>query len=637
MHSCAVLVVSSDGYQDLWRPFFQLFQQHWPDCPFPVYLGAQSAAAELPNVKMLRAGPGRSWSRSLRYFLNEIDFENVLLLLEDFFLTGPVSTDEVLTNLAALRSLEGTVVRLHPNPPPTIKVPQYPWLAEQHRLAPFRVSLQASIWNRRALFELLRDDETPWQFELRGTLRSQAQPRGFYCTRKQAVPYRHVLENGAWFWSAARAFRSQNIGCDFTARRVMGPLTAARKAAVVGLRRLRGRLLMLPMRSRELDPFAPAIAKRRLRVAFLTNFIPPYHKPVLDLLAKRYALRVLLSTPMESNRPWKVDWQGLDVVAQRTYTAKGTWSHPRGFTEPLAVHIPLDTLPQLARFAPDVVISAEMGARTLLAILFRKLRPDSRLIIWAEAAESTETGRGIARYLARKLFVKNADAFLAVGASSVKYLTRTGAPPANIFQIAYTTDNARFAARPLARPSWQARRILFCGQLVERKGLLPFIQNLSRWAEDHPERSVEFALAGDGPLREQLSRIPLSRNVKLEFLGVFQYDELPKIYASAGVFVLPTLADTWAVAVNEALLSGLPVLGSVYAQAVEELIQDGQNGWLFKPDSAEDSYRAIDRMMNTPLAELDAMRVRGRALASRLSPESVASLIGMAVSSCVAT
>jgi len=635
VHSCAVLVVSSDGYRDLWRPFFHLFKQHWPDCPFPVYLGAQTAKADFPGVKTLSAGAGQPWGRSLRCFLLDIECENILLLLEDFFLCGTVSTEAVLAHLAALRHLQGNVVRLHPNPPPTISVPEFPLLAEQHRLAPFRVSLQASVWNRRALLEIVRDDENPWQFEWQGTLRAQAQTHGFYCTRKPALPYRHVLENGAWFWSAARVFGRQNIGCDFNNRRVMDPLTAARKLILVNLRRWRGRLLMLPLRSRELDPYAPPVPKKRLRVAFLTNLIPPYHKPVLDLLAQRYALRVLLSTPMESNRPWKVDWQGLDVVAQKTYTAQGFWRHPRGFSEPLAIHIPLDNFTQLRRLAPDVIISAEMGARTLLAILFRKVHPASRLIIWAEAAESTENGRGLVRHLARQIFVRNADAFLAVGASSVKYLARLGARPASIFQIAYTTDNALFAGIPLARPPQMARRLLFCGQFVERKGLVPFLRNLARWACDHPARTIEFALAGDGPLRAQLSQLPLPGNVKLEFLGVFQYDELPKIYASAGTFVLPTLADTWAVVVNEALLSGLPVLGSMYAQAVEELIQDGQNGWIFRPDNAEDSYRAIDRMMNTPEAALDAMRANGRLIASQLSPQRVASLIEVAVSACL--
>jgi glycosyltransferase involved in cell wall biosynthesis len=634
--SCAVLVVSSDGYQDLWRPFFTLFRQYWPDCPFPVYLGAQTASADFVGVTTLLAGAGESWSSSLRCFLNRLDSENVLLLLEDFFLCETVSTANVLEQLAALTKLGGTVLRLNPDPPPSFGIKAFTKLGGQHRLAPFRVSLQPSIWNRRALLALLRDGESPWEFEVQGTFRSQERNGEFYCTRKQEFLYRHVIEKGEWFWTAARHYRRRNIGCDFSARRVMGPFTAARKAVVVGLRRWRGRLLTLPLRAREADPYAGFVPRPELRVAFLTNLIPPYHKPVLDLLAQRYAaLRVLLSTPMESNRPWKVDWEGLDVVLQRTYTRKSVWRHPRGFSEQLFVHIPLDTLRQLKRYSPDVIISAEMGARTLLAILFRKLNPRCRLIIWAETAESSERGRGLARYIARKIFVRNADAFLAVGTSAAKYLERMGAPAARIFKIAYTTDVASFSVNHFTRPPERGHRLLFCGQFVERKGLLPFLQVLSRWASDHPGRTVEFALAGDGPLRHELAQFPLPSNVKLEFLGVFQYDDLPKIYASAGVFVLPTLADTWAVVVNEALVSGLPVLGSVYAQAVEELIQDGYNGWIFKPDDAEDSYRAIDRMMNTGGPELELMRVHARDLASQLSPERVAALIGVAVSSCM--
>jgi glycosyltransferase involved in cell wall biosynthesis len=275
-----------------------------------------------------------------------------------------------------------------------------------------------------------------------------------------------------------------------------------------------------------------------------------------------------------------------------------------------------------------------MGARTLFAILHRKLNAASRLIIWAEAAESTERGRGLARHIARKILVKNADAFLAVGASAVKYLERMGAAPARIFRIAYTTDNARFGGNSLPRTLRQAQRLMYCGQFVERKGLLPFLRTLSHWASDHPCRTVEFALAGDGPLRDQLTQLTMPENVKLEFLGVFQYAELPEVYASAGVFVLPTLADTWAVVVNEALLSGLPVLGSAYAQAVEELIQDGYNGWIFKPDDPEDTYRAIDRMMHTSGLELEKMRAHARDVASRLTPESVATLIEVAIRSC---
>ena len=640
MHSCAVLVVSSDGYRDLWRPFFHLFRQYWPDCPFPVFLGTQTADADIANVQMLLAQDDSSWSGSLRSFLGQLECENVLLVLEDFFLNDKVSSETVVEQLATLRKLGGSVLRLYPNPPPTIRLGSAETgaagIGEQHRLAPFRVSLQASIWNREALLALLKGGESAWDFEINGTIRAQAQPRGFYCTFRPAFPYRAVVEKGQWFWTAARDYGRLNIGCDFSKRRVMGPMTALRKKVIVSLRRWRGRILTLPLYSRELDPYAPVPLNSTLRVAFLTNLIPPYHKPVLHELAQRYqALRVLLSTPMEANRPWKVDWDDLDVVVQRTFTTSGVFRHPRGFDEDLTVHIPLDTLRQLRRFSPDLMISNEMGARTLLALVFRKMNPETRLIIWAEAVESTESGRGWVRRLARKIFVRNVDAFLAVGASAVQYLQSMGAPPSKIFKIAYTTDIDRFAVKQTMRPPERARRLLYCGQFVERKGLVPFLNVLSRWASDHPARTINIALAGDGPVKSQLSQLPLAPNVKLEFLGAFQYDDLPEIYSSAGVFVLPTLADNWAVVVNEALAAGLPVLGSVYAQAVEELIQEGRNGWIFRPDNAEDTYRAIDRMMNTSEQQLDAMRANGRMVASQLTPERVADQIALAVNACV--
>ncbi len=638
MPSCAVLVVSSDSYSDLWQPFFRLFREHWPDCPFRVYLGTQTANDEIPDVQVLQAGNrDLPWSDCMRSFLNAVDATYVLVLLEDFFLTGRVSNADVSDQIAALSELGGTVLRLQPDPPPTIRLAgRLAKIGEQHRLAPFRVSLQASIWNREALLRLLKDGESPWEFEKRGTLRSQAEPHGFYCTWKQAFPYRQVVEQGEWFWSAARRYRRLNIGCDFRARRVMNPVKALRKQAMVQARRGLGRLLMAPMRSRELDPYAPIASGRSIRVAFLTNVIPPYHKPVLHALASRYAaFRVLLSTPMEANRPWSVDWGDLDVVLQRTFTKKGTWRHQRGFSEDLAVHVPIDTLSRLKAFAPDVIISAEMGARTLLAAIYRQLNPHCRLVVWSEVAVSTESGRGRARYGLRKLLVSRADAFLAVGASAATYLEQIGADPRKIFKIAYTTDLERFAAVPLTRPAGQERRLLFCGQFVERKGLIPFLETLSRWAADHPARTVTFGLAGDGPLKQKIAEFPLASNVKLEFLGVFEYGDLLQVYASGGVFVLPTLADTWAVVVNEALAAGLPVLGSRYAQAVNELIEQERNGWLFTPDDVDDTYQAIDRVMNTSDEVLDGMRAYGRQVARQWTPGRVAELIGRAVEDCV--
>ncbi|HEY3453480.1 MAG TPA: glycosyltransferase family 4 protein [Bryobacteraceae bacterium] len=617
---CSVLVVSCDRYCDLWVPFFHQFHQYWPDCPFPVYLGANSASYDDPCVYMLQSGADESWSKNLKFFLSRIPTRYVLVLLEDFFLDGPVSNSSLLGHLEALELLGGTVLRLAPNPPPDLCLENFPGVGEIHRQAAFRVSAQPGIWNRNALIAILRDEESAWDFEHLGTERSRADDGGYYCAQVSSLPCWHVVERGKWFRPAARYYRKLNIGCDFAVRPTMSTLTAMKKFAGRQLRR----------------KSMPALGS--LRVALLTNLIPPYHKPVLDRLAKRYgSLRILLSTTMESNRPWTPEWQGLDVAVQKTWTFGRRWRHPAGFSEALPLHVPIDTFARLRRYRPDVVISVEMGMRTLLAALYRRLHRDSRLIIWAEVSEATERGRGVLRRVLRAVLARQADAFLAVGASGMRYVRGLGVAPGRVFPLFYTTDVKRFAGSDASRTPERVRRILYAGQLIERKGLVPFLAALSEWAAAHPERNVEFTIAGGGPLRTALETFVAQENLTLHFAGSLPYDELPKLYSKADVFVLPTLADTWGVVVNEALAAGLPVLGSVRAQAVEELVIDGVNGWTFDPDRPSEMYAAIDRAMQTTSEQLTAMRAKAQARAFALMPDDVARMIDDAIAATVKT
>jgi glycosyltransferase involved in cell wall biosynthesis len=371
-----------------------------------------------------------------------------------------------------------------------------------------------------------------------------------------------------------------------------------------------------------------------VRIAFLTNIIAPYWKSIFDALSRRYThLRVLVSARTEPNRHWNVDWSGLDVVVQKTVTLRRCWRHPKGFTEPIYLHLPLDTTRQLRSFRAQVIISNEMGFRTLLALLYRKMHTDSRLVLWAEMAQSTEQGRGRIRGLLRGFVSKNADSFVVPGESGARYLRTLGVDHRKIFRIPYTTDVERFASCPLTRDEPRGRTLLYVGQLIERKGLLPFLRTLTKWATANPDRVVRFVLAGDGPLRGKLEREAIPPNLSLTLLGDVAYANLPSVYADAGIFVFPTLADTWGVVVNEALASGLPVLGSVASQAVEELIQDGRNGWVFDPDNNDGIYDAIHRCMNASHTTLNWIRRCARETAMQFTPDYVADRIHAVVTS----
>jgi hypothetical protein len=242
-------VSSSDAYFDLWTPFFTLFWHHWPDCPYPVYLGANQARYDHPRVRTLNAGGDESWSKNLRFFLSRIDSEYVLFLLEDFFFVKRVQTAAISEQLNALHALDGTVLRLFPNPPPHLPVKGYGGIGSVHRLAPFRVSAQAAFWKRAELLALLVDGESPWDFERNATVRSQNRTGGFYSTYKAVLPYVHAIEQGRWFRSAARHFGRANIGCNFEVRGIIPASTSLKKALHSALHGVANRMSGLLLRA----------------------------------------------------------------------------------------------------------------------------------------------------------------------------------------------------------------------------------------------------------------------------------------------------------------------------------------------------------------------------------------------------
>lgn len=374
----------------------------------------------------------------------------------------------------------------------------------------------------------------------------------------------------------------------------------------------------------------PGSAPRR--VTLLTNFVPPYRLSLFKALESRLrSLLVLISTPMEKNRPWSPKFDGLNVVIQKTITLHHVPRHPHGFTDNLDVHVPYDTLWQLWRARPEVVITGELGMRSLQALLYRKSASRSRVIVWATLSEASERGRGRLRRLVRSWVLPRADAVLVNGASGARYVARFGVPADKIFVTPQTSDGRRFTALPLQRTPEESRRLLYVGQLIERKGLAPFLSVLSAWAKAHVADNLEFWLLGDGPERTKLEKTNPPPNLAIRFCGNVSYDDLLGFYAQAGILVLPTLADEWGLVVNEAMAAGLPVLGSLYSQAVEELVEEGLTGWTFHPDRAEEMYQAVDRALTASRENLEEMRVSARSRVEDLTPEFVAGCILQAI------
>ena len=104
--------------------------------------------------------------------------------------------------------------------------------------------------------------------------------------------------------------------------------------------------------------------------------------------------------------------------------------------------------------------------------------------------------------------------------------------------------------------------VLFVGRLVDGKRPWLAVEAFAEVLEAYPDAGLYFC--GDGPLRGELETQvdELGIGASTTFLGHVPYDEMPKVYRSADVLVLPSRAEGVPRTVLEAKASGTRVVVS---------------------------------------------------------------------------
>ena len=150
----------------------------------------------------------------------------------------------------------------------------------------------------------------------------------------------------------------------------------------------------------------------------------------------------------------------------------------------------------------------------------------------------------------------------------------------------------------------------------ERKGLPVLLEALRA-----PEtQAIKLIVVGGLPdlvahYTAGLARLGLSDRVKL----VGMHSDVRPFLWSADVFVFPSLYETFSLVTYDAAASGLPILVS-HLHGVEDLIQDGENGFLIETDVAG-VKKGLQRFLAlTPHARV-AMGERARVAASACAEE----------------
>lgn len=255
-----------------------------------------------------------------------------------------------------------------------------------------------------------------------------------------------------------------------------------------------------------------------------------------------------------------------------------------------AIPLSLGLLNIIRKIKPDVLITEGFFQWTpfvqLYGWFFRV-----PVFVGYERTLYTERHNSIFKTFLRKLQDKSIAGYLVNGTETKKYLLSLGISEEKIFVGGMSADSTGLRVSIKKWPieekqSFKSKYIssnnglifLFTGQMILRKGVNYLLNAWVKHTQLYPDDKL--VLVGGGVFLEKWKE-QYSKYSSIIFEGTVAYDEIYKYYAIADVYILPTIEDNWSLVVPEAMACGLPVATSIYNGCHVELIQDGENGFVF--------------------------------------------------------
>lgn len=188
-------------------------------------------------------------------------------------------------------------------------------------------------------------------------------------------------------------------------------------------------------------------------------------------------------------------------------------------------------------------------------------------------------------------------------------LRRSGIAAKKVFWINNGVDLQQFqSAEPGLRRELNLGSqpiVGFVGRLVPGKGGTVLLEAAKTVIEHVP--NAHFVFAGEGPCRkdwEEVSRV-LGLTARVHFLGVRK--DMPSLYASMNIMVLPSLEEAMPMCLLEAMATGLPVIATNVG-AVPEVMTHGEHGYVLEPGPVEPLSNALIDLLkdNTKASQFGA-------------------------------
>ncbi|WP_375426205.1 glycosyltransferase family 4 protein [uncultured Friedmanniella sp.] len=277
------------------------------------------------------------------------------------------------------------------------------------------------------------------------------------------------------------------------------------------------------------------------------------------------------------------------------------------------------------RHLPDVarvdVVHAHGYQAGVRALPWARLGRTPLVVTWHNAILSSGALLGSGRHavagrLLQELVARGADLTLGASSDLVETARACGARRAELGPVAAPTLPAPTIPRSTYRASLgleDADRLLVTvGRLAPQKNL-GMVLDLAAFLGADPR--LRFAIAGDGPLHDELDRRVRAEGLPVRLLG--RCDDVASLLGAADGVLLTSTWEARALVAQEALLAGVPLF-STRVGGIPELVGDA--AVLFPLDDVSGAAALIRAVLEDP-DRLGALREAGLQRAARWPDE----------------
>lgn len=259
------------------------------------------------------------------------------------------------------------------------------------------------------------------------------------------------------------------------------------------------------------------------------------------------------------------------------------------------------------RFAPDTVISY-LDTPNIVACILKAIGFKYKLIV----SERNTTQKLTIREKIKFFLMRWADAIVPNSYSQEKFISEHFP---NLMPKVYTITN--FVDTSVFVPGRETKsdRIIIAARIGPQKNVLRFLDAVKILKD----KGQIFKIDWFGSCSTEAAYLAQCRT-KIEEYGIKDYFEfhdatqsiIPE-YQASGAFCLPSIYEGFPNVVCEAMSCGLPVLCSNVCDN-PMIVDDGKNGFLFDPLSAEDMANKIEKFISLSPQQKSEMALCSREL-----------------------